>query len=277
MSNVKIVTDSTCDLPAELVEELDITVVPLYVIFGEESAKEGEELATEDFYEKLQTSEHHPSTSQPTPEDFVKVYEPLKDQPIVSIHLSAALSGTCESALAAKAKLEDHDITVIDSKLTTIGLGLVVVEAARAAKEGKSAEEIKDVAEKAMKEVGFHFCVDTLEYLAKGGRIGKAQELLGSLLSVKPILFLEDGKVATKGKVRGRKKVFPKLVELMEEGGAKDKKLKVLLAGFQNDDRISAFKSLLEEEFDVEELIISKVGAVIGTHTGPGVVMCSWV
>lgn len=226
----------------------------------------------------LKSSPHHPKTSQPTPKDFVEAYEPFKDQPVVSIHLSAELSGTYESARAAKKTLEDPDITIVDSRLCTIGLGLIVVKAARAAQEGASKDDVLGLVDNLLNEVGFYFSVDTLEYLAKGGRVGKAQELLGTLLKVKPILTRENGAVAPKAKVRGRAKVFDKLVELMKEKGAAKKKGRtVLLAGIWNEDRLVEFKERLDKEFSVDEFMISKVGSVIGTHTGPGAIMCAWV
>jgi len=277
MAQVKIITDSTCDLPAELLEELDITVVPLYAIFGEESFKEGVELPVEKFYDMLQSSPHHPHTSQPTPEDFSRVYDEFEGRDIVSIHLSSELSGTCESALAAKKGREGQKIEIVDTLLCSVALGAVVVKAARAAKAGEPLAEVKGIAEAAARETGFIFSVDTLEYLRKGGRIGKARELIGSLLKVKPILSLDEGKVVPKGQVPGKAKVFNALIDIMKENGADEKKVTVLLAGIQNEERIEAFRARIKNAIDVDEFIVSKVGAVIGTHTGPGVVMCSWL
>ncbi|EEG77200.1 DegV family protein [Dethiobacter alkaliphilus] len=270
---VKIVTDSTADLPQGLADELDIAVVPLNVHFGEEEYLDWIDLDSDSFFEKLQASEVMPRTSQPSPADFEAVYKRVGEDgdTIISLHISAELSGTYQSATIAKSMLEDMDIEVIDSKLTSMALGIVVVEAARAARDGKSKEEILSVIYEQLGKVKVYFGVDTLEYLQKNGRIGKAAALLGGLLSLKPILTLVDGMVVPKDKVRGRVKLQARVVDLVgEELGADVTGKAVILHGNVLEEALK-LKDKIEAKYNFSEIIISSIGAVIGTHTGPGV------
>lgn len=270
---VKIVTDSTADLPQVLAEELDIAVVPLKVHFGEEEYLDWIELDSESFFQKLKNSDTMPRTSQPSPADFEAVYKRVGEygDSIISLHISAQLSGTYQSATIAKSMLEDMDIEVIDSKVTSMALGLVVVEAARAAKEGKSKEEILALVYNNMSKCRIFFGVDTLEYLQKNGRIGKAAALLGGMLNVKPVLTLENGAIIPKEKVRGKSKLQQVLVDtLAQEADGEVKGRVVVLHGDALDDALK-LKEKIDEKYNFKESLISQIGAVIGTHTGPGV------
>lgn len=272
MAKVKIVTDSTADIPRRLVEELDITVVPLNVHFGDKTYLDFVELTSENFYDLLESSQDHPRTSQPAPGDFAKVYEELTrdGSPVVSVHLSAELSGTYQSAVMARDMVEGRRIEVVDSRLASMAFGLPVVEAARAAREGKGFEEVVGLVKDLLSRMKVIFAVDTLEYLARNGRIGKAQALLGGLLSVKPLLTLEGGFVAPYEKVRGEKKVIPRMVEIMGDMLEPGKPVKCAIVHANSHDRAETLKAEVERTFQVRETTVSGLGAVIGTHVGPG-------
>jgi DegV family protein with EDD domain len=271
---VKIVTDSTADLPQGLAQELDIAVVPLNVHFGEEETfLDWIDLNSDSFFEKLKTSEVMPRTSQPSPADFEAVYKRLAENgdTIISLHISAQLSGTYQSATIAKSMLEGMDIELVDSKVTSMGLGIVVIEAARAAKAGKSRDEIMSQVYDQLTRVRVYFGVDTLEFLQRNGRIGKAAAMLGGLLSVKPLLTLVDGGIVPKEKVRGKAKLLERLVSIVAEDMGADVKGKAVILHGNDLEGALKLKEKLEAKYNFSEVIISALGAVIGTHTGPGV------
>jgi len=279
VTRVRVVTDSTADIPRSYVEELGITVVPLNVHFGDKVYLDFVELTSSNFYELLRKSPEHPRTSQPSPGDFAKVYEELSrdGSAIVSVHLSAELSGTYQSAVMAREMLADKPIEVIDSRLASMAFGLPVIAGARAAREGRSLEEVVAVIRNAMAKMQVVFAVDTLEYLARNGRIGRAQALLGTLLSVKPLLTLEEGVVTPLEKVRGERKVIPRMVEIMgerltPEGGAPV----VSIVHADCPDRAEALRAAVEEAYHPREVIVGGLGAVIGTHVGPGTSAVLW-
>ncbi len=270
---IRIITDSTADLPKEFVEELDIKVVPLNVHFGEETFLDWVELKPDDFFVKLRQNDILPRTSQPSPGDFVTAYKEVAstEDSIISIHISDKLSGTCQSANMAKDMLQDYDIEVINSKITTMGLGYVAIEAARAAKAGKSKAEVLEIINKALEGMNILFLVDTLEYLQKNGRIGKASAFLGGMLNVKPILALNDeGAVVPVEKVRGNAKARERLVELLKDRIPAGKAIKGTVIHGDALETAEKLAEVLKEKFAVKELIIAPVGAVIGSHTGPG-------
>ncbi|HHX76986.1 MAG TPA: DegV family protein [Firmicutes bacterium] len=269
---VRIVTDSTSDLPREFVEELDIKIVPLNVHFGEETFLDWVELKPEDFFAKLRQSDIMPRTSQPSPGDFVTAYKEVAGtgDSIISIHISDKLSGTCQSAYMARDMLKDYDIEVINSKITAMALGYVVIEAARAAKAGKSKEEILEIINKNLEVMHIFFLVDTLEYLQKNGRIGKASAFLGGMLNVKPILSLNDGVVVPVEKVRGKTRARKRLVELLKERIPAGKAIKGTIVHGDALEEAEELAEALKEEFEIKELIITMIGSIIGSHTGPG-------
>lgn len=268
---VRIVTDSTSDLPREFVEELGIKVVPLNVHFGEETFLDWVELTPEDFFTKLRQSDILPRTSQPSPGDFVTAYKEVgaSGDSIISLHISDKLSGTCQSAYMARDMLQDYDIEVINSKITSMALGYVVIEAARAAKEGKSKEEVLEIINKNLEGIHIFFLVDTLEYLQKNGRIGKASAFLGGMLNVKPILSLNDGIVVPVEKVRGKTRARRRLVELLKER-IPGKAIKGAVIHGDALEGAEELAEVLKEEFEIEEIIITMIGSIIGSHTGPG-------
>lgn len=271
---LKLVIDSTADLSQEIIQKYDIKVIPLNVHFGEELFKDGVDLNTESFFEKLKSATVMPRTSQPSPGDFHKVYSSLlaEGHSIISIHISANLSGTYQSATIAKNMLPDGDITIIDSKSASLGLGLIAYQCAKLIEDGKDVKEIKEIINKIIENQLSCFGVDTLEFLQKNGRIGKASALIGTLLNVKPILSLNtDGIVAPIGKVRGRNKVIPYLVEKMKEQFG-DKEVNVAIAHALSPEQRDALVAAAKDQLNISELIVGNIGSVIGTNAGPGVI-----
>lgn len=276
MAHAVIVTDSTSDIPEELVSKYDIHVVPLRLMFGEETFQDGVDISAEVFYKRLVQSEQLPTTSQASPADYMQVYENIMTlhpgSPIISIHISSGLSGTYQSAVLAKSLMEDPpEITVVDSKSASYGFGLLVVQAARLAAEGKSADEILASIEQMRLQRKLYFLVDTLEYLQKGGRIGKAAAIIGNLLNIKPILSIdEDGIIYAVEKVRGRKKAITRMIERFQEdlGGIRN----INVAVGHTADPASADPVLeeLSRHYSLEEVVLTNVGPVVGSHVGPG-------
>lgn len=271
--NIHLVTDSTCDLPAEIIKQYNIHVVPLKVHFGEETYVDGVDITPSQFYPLLTTSKHHPSTSQPSPGDFVKKYQEIAKpgETIISVHISEKLSGTIQSALIAKNSMTDNPTHVVDSQMTTIALGFVVLQVAQAIQRGLTKEEILASIDRYISNVTTYYVVDTLEYLKRGGRIGKAQAYLGGLLNIKPILSFGGGAIEPIQKVRGRKKALDTALKLMAN---KFQMQSVMVAVMHTNAEEEAArvaekaKSLL----NCHQVLISVVGPVIGTHVGPGAV-----
>lgn len=278
MENVFVVTDSTADIPKQIVEELGITVVPLKVHFGEETYLDGVSIDAEQFYKKLETADRLPTTSQPSPLDFVNVYKAIaqgkENVHIISIHISSALSGTYQSAAIAKSMMDENiSVTVIDSKKASYAMGTIVVSVAQYAKSGASAKKCIELANYLVEHTHVYFLVDTLHYLQKGGRIGKASALLGTLLDIKPILSLDDaGEVYAKDKIRGSKKAFSKIVELLKEDSEKYKKVRISLVHAAALPQAQEAIEELKKQFDVSSILIADIGAVIGTHVGTGTI-----
>ncbi|MFC4775479.1 DegV family protein [Paenibacillus sp. GCM10023252] len=276
MSKVRILTDSTSDIPQEIREELGIVMVPLKVLFGEEVYADAVTIGSDEFYEKLQASSQLPTTSQPSPIEFMEVYEQLlvedANAPILSFHLSSAMSGTYQSAVLGQSMLEGyHDITVVDSKSASYGFGFRVVAAAKLAKAGKSKEEILENDARLASGLHLYFLVDTLEYLQKGGRIGKASALIGSILNIKPILSItNEGEVHAVDKVRGQKKALGRIIELLKQDFGPDEPVDIMIAWSQRNEMAMELCEQVKSSFNVRDITYTKLGAVIGTHVGPG-------
>ncbi len=275
MEKIRIVTDSTAYLSESLLaQHPEITaVIPLYVRFGETSYREGVDLSTEDFYKKLVSSSQLPTTSQPSAGDFKEIYQPLLEQgySIISIHISAELSGTVASAIAAREMLEGR-IEVVDSRFSGMGLGFMALEAARAIRAGKSMDEVLAWIKAVRDGISIIFLVDTLHYLHKGGRIGGAQALLGSLLKIKPILYLHEGRIEPLEKVRTSRRGVERLIEMMEEMRNEHPQAKLRMAVHHSAalEKGEELAKVLKDRFQPEEIHLCELGGVIGTHTGPG-------
>ena len=267
---VKIVTDSSADLPAELVQELGITVVPLYVRFGEEVYREQVEISLDEFYQRLEHDPIHPVTIQPSPQDFINAYQNLSQEAdgIVSIHISSKLSGTCNSALQGKEMIEKGcPIEVIDSQVITVGLGMICTVAAKMAKAGESLPSVASEVKQMISNIHLLCLLDTLKYLQKGGRIGKAKALLGSVLNVKPLITLKDGEVIPAGQVRSRSKGVERLFSFVESASNIDD---LAIAYSTTPDEAHALAERLSSIFTKEAVKIVRLGTTLGVHMGPG-------
>jgi DegV family protein with EDD domain len=272
---IKIVTDSTADLPEDICKQHDIEMIPLYISFGDKTYREIVDLPKNEFYEKLTEFEPQglPTTSQPTPKDFMDTYSKLTEadsaSSIISIHISSKLSGTCQSANLAKKSMPEKDITVIDSELTSPGLGLLVLYAAKAVKSGMSKEQVVELVTRMKSQITVYFTVESLKYLEKNGRIGKAQALLGSILHIVPILSIEDGVVVPKERIRGSKKVLPKYQEVIGDAIGSNT-LDVMFVHANCKDRTDKLEDMLRGNFTLGEVVTGVIGGVIGSHVGPG-------
>lgn len=272
---VRIVTDSLSDITPELARELGIDTVPVYVRFGKEVYKDRIEISTDEFYRRLVHDEVLPTTTQPSPGDFLEVYGRVAKEAkeILVVTLSSKLSGTYQSALQAKNLFEGKArIEVIDSQQVIMGLGLIVMSAVRAAKAGADLDQLIDLVRKAMRRIHSAMSFDTLKYLAKGGRIGKAQGLLGSLLAVKPILTLKDGEVAPLTRVRSRTAGIDYLYNFVA-GYPKIEALAVEYA--TTPDEAEQLAKRLGALYPVDNIIRATVSPVIGTYVGPHVLSVS--
>lgn len=276
MSKVMVVTDSTANIPAELLNGHSIRVLPLQVIWNGEIFQDGIDIQPQQFYERLSTDKNMPSTSQATPEEFKKTYAQLLDEgyDILSIHISSKLSGTMDSAIQAKRALKSNAIELVDSLSTSMAMGFQVMSALRMAQMGATLEECKTVAMDAINHSGVYFAVNTLEFLHRGGRIGGAAAFLGNMLNLKPLLELRDGKIEAVEKVRTLSKTIDRLLDLVEAKLDQEKGPVRLCAIHANTP--SDAEELLNRAVKripssrVSDAVISTISPVLGTHTGPG-------
>ncbi len=268
---IKIVTDSAADLPPDLARELDITVVPCNVVLEDVNYKDGVDLGPDEFYRRLVSDPRLPTTSQPSVADFQSVYEELADQghSIISLHVSGKLSGTMNSAEQGRSLLEAADIRVIDSGLASIALSLVVLGAAEIVKGMDSVEDAVGQIRGGLSKTHCFFLVDTLEYLQKGGRIGKAQAFLGGVLSVKPILGMKDGEVHPVERPRSRPRGIRRLRELALQMAPVSQ-----LGVIYSTDRQMAddLRQGLGDMLPVDQIITARFGSSVGTYVGPNAV-----
>lgn len=276
MEKIKIITDSTASIPpAILAQYPEIGIVPLYIQFGDQSFKEGIDITNADFYTKLAAASQLPTTSQPSAGDFVEAYKPWLDQgySIISAHIGTTLSGTVASALAAK-QILNGDIEVLDSESAGMCLGFVAMEGARALRAGKSKVEILARMNAVKDGVRVMFAVETLEYLKKGGRIGGAQALLGSILQIKPILIIRGGRIDVLEKIRTSKKARQRLMDIAGEVQQRYPKAQLKLAVHEVD-AIQLGQQVVEElrqRFGPSEIHLSTLSAALSVHTGPGLI-----
>ena len=274
MATVRIVTDSTAGLSEAQKDELGIATIPLVVRFGADAFREGIDMSSAEFYERLTTDSQFPSTSQPSAGEFLELYRELaKDaDSIISIHISSELSGTCESARTAL-RDEDLDATVdvIDSRSVAIGLGHLAVVAAEMARHGSDREIIVEAIERLIPDLRIGFAVSTLEYLRRGGRIGGAQAFLGSLLRIRPVLHVHDGRVEPLDRARSFGKAVDRLIRYIDEESTGN----LAYCGImhvRNEDGAAQLKDQVASRFDVERWYEGELSAVVGSHAGPGLV-----
>lgn len=276
MTKVAIISDSTAFLPAELVKQYAITIVPLVVIWDEKNFEDGIDILSTEFYTRLKTSKTMPSTSQVSVGNMHAAFQNLVEQgyDVLGIFISSKLSGTIQSAMQAKAMMgaAGEKVTLVDSFATSMNMGFVTLAAARALESGSSLSECLAVIEKTRENSGIFFAVDTLEFLHRGGRIGGAQRFIGSALNLKPILTLKDGKVEGTERIRTKSKAHDRLIELVAEKveGKSNIRLSTLHANASEDAKILLERAA--QRLNPVETIFTEVSPVIGTHTGPGTV-----
>jgi len=274
---VKIVTDSTADLPPGVAEELDITVVPLYVRFGDKLYRDRIDISEDEFYDRLVHDPVLPGTSQPTPNDFAFVYRKLAKEAdgIISIHISSKLSGTCGSALSAKQLVDcPCPIEIIDSLWTSIALGYSAMRAAAGARAGKGIQELLKELNSIISNIHLLGFFDTLKYMQLGGRIGKAQSLMGSVLNVKPLVTMKNGEFVPVGRVRTYAKATERLFEFVRDGGPREI---ALVVHNTTPDVAREMAERFSSFIDREKIIIARLGPVLGVHAGPGTLFTGYV
>ena len=279
MSKIAIVTDSTSDIPKNMVNENQVTSVPLSVIFEEETfLDDGKQITTEEFYKKLRSAEKLPTTTQPTPKDFVDVYNKLLEDHdrILSIHISKKMSGTINSAEMAKQQMPDAPIEILDSEYVHMPLGFLVLEAAKIAKVGGPYDEILSTIDGLRSKMNELFVPSTLEYLKKGGRIGKAKGLIASLLEIKPILTLHDGEVSQFKTARRWNQAKTEIINSMETLISDPSKLIVSVGDSDTEEDGAEMYDRIKEKFNPKEIFRVNIGAVVGTHLGPGGIAISF-
>ena len=267
---VKIVTDSVSDLPSQVVKELGITVIPIVLRWGEQLYRDGIDLTSQQFYERLKRSKIPPATSVPSPVTFAEAYDRLAEETdeVLAIIVTAKLSGTYNVALQSVGLMKRKcRVEVIDSKCATMAEGFIVMKAAKAAQAGASLDEVIDIARKTIPRVDFLATFDTLEYLKRGGRIGKAQAFLGSMLKINPLITLRDGVVEPAGRTRSRARAIDRLYEFAMSYSHIEE---MAIEEATTPDEAEKLAKRLSAKFPKERIYRSKPSPVIGAHTGPG-------
>ena len=270
---VKVVTDTGADIPADLLKELNITAVPVYIYFGEKAYKDGIDIGPDELYKRLVDGPIYPTTTQPMPVDFTNVYQEISKETneIVSIHLSSKVSGTYNSAVQGKELLKDKcHIEVIDSASLSMGLGLITIAAARIARSGGTLQQVVEETNKAIKQTQFLGILDTLKYLLAGGRITKARATIGSLLNVKPLLTVHEGEIIQTGMVRSYAKGVDKLYEFAKNA---ENIKEMAIVDSTVAEEANLLKKRLSSIIAEEKIHIARLGAGLGVHGGPGTLL----
>ena len=267
---VKVVTDSTSDIPAQLAEELGITVVSTYVVFGNKSYRDRIDITEDELYEKLVHDTVHPTTSIPSPQDFADVYNRLANETdeIISIHVTSRESGVYNSALLGKELVgKKCRIEVVDSQLLAMACGMLVIAAAKAARAGANLEQVAEVVRKAIPQIHLMIIVDTLKYVVRGGRLAKPYGLLGTVLKVRPLLTLREGKLTLTGVSRTRAKAIQHLYDFVMHFP----QVSEIVVSYATDrEDAEALAARLKAEFPDVPFYMTRIGPVLGTHAGPG-------
>jgi fatty acid kinase fatty acid binding subunit len=275
-ANTAIVVDSTADFPEAPERYANWRIVPLYVRFGTESFRDYVELGPDEFYARLRESPVTPTTSQPTPGDFRAVYEELAGYGrVYSLHIAGALSGTVEAARAA-AELGDR-VRVVDTETASAAVAMLGLSVQRRLERGTTEEEIDAVVQRHRRDSQLIFTLDTLDYLARGGRIGRAAAWAGQLLKVKPILTIRGGEVIPLKRVRGNRRAFQEFIDVFDAGSGEGPNLRVAIAHADAPDRAKALRELVRRTRPEAQLeLVTTLGPVVGTHAGPGTVGLFW-
>ena len=276
--NTAIVLDSTADLPDAAARFPNWRVVPLYVRFGDESLRDGVDIDPAEFYARLRESSVFPTTSQPTPGEFLACYQELGAyERIFSLHVSAKVSGTFASAEMAAAEVGHGVVRAIDTETASASIAMLALAIQRRLERGTTDEEVDELVARYLGERGLLFTVDTLEFLQRGGRIGKAKAFAGTLLHVKPILSIEDGEVEPIKRVRGERKAFAELAAALENETRDEPAYRLAVAHAAAPERAAELEALVREQRPQAELeLVVTLGAVIGAHAGPGTLALFW-
>lgn len=274
---IAVVTDSTAYIPEEALGELNIPVIPLWLIWGEDRYRDGVDISPQAFYQRLQREkEVFPTTSQPSAGEFAEFFRRVaaeaETDTIVGVHISSNISGTVASAQAAKAQLPELNVTIIDSLSTSMGLGFIALAAARTAAAGGSLEEVVATTRKVRDKMNVLFAVDTLEYLHRGGRIGGAKRFLGAALNIKPLLHLEGGFVEALCQVRTKRKAVTQMLDIAAERLDGRPMAEVAVIDVNTLEEGDAVAEQVKSKFNISTVHRSTVSPVIGTHVGPGTV-----
>lgn len=271
---IRIITDSICDVPKEYAERYGIKIMPLTVHFGDHTYKDGIDLTLEEFIAKLEEAAELPTTSQVPPVEFIEAYkeELSLGNKVISIHGSSQLSGTYNSALIAKEQVGETDIHVVDTMAITMGAGMLVIKAARLAAEGMEPGAIVKEIESSKERMKHLIIVDTLKYLHKGGRLSLSASVMGSILNIKPILTVENGKMELFDKARGIKKAITIVLDTIKENGWTLNDKVVGINHIVDPEHMHMLEDELKREYNIKEIIKGEVGSVVATHGGPGAV-----
>jgi DegV family protein with EDD domain len=275
MSKVAVITDSTAYIPQDLVDDYHIVVLPQVLIWNGDTMEDGVDIQPTEFYQRLEQSDEIPTTSQVTIKSFKDAYQRLNEEgyDILNVLISDELSGTLDSAIQALEFCPEATVETVNSKNVAMSLGFIVLEAARAAAEGATLAECKQIAEEAKNRVGVVFAVDTLEFLHKGGRIGGATRFLGTALKLKPILEVTGGRVEAIERVRTSKKAHHRLVELLQE---RTQEYDAIQVASLHANALEDAQALLEDAQNhldkITKTVFTQVSPVVGTHAGPGTV-----
>ncbi len=279
MPRTAIVTDSTTYIPQDLVKKYGIYVAPQQIIWGTETFRDGVDMSSTQFYERLRNDKENPKTSQASPGTFKELFsEALKSaDTVLAIVLSSKLSQTFNSANIAKSEFPGAQIEVVDSLATAMATGFMALAAARAAAEGKSLAELKKMSEENISKVGVVFVVDTLDYLHRGGRIGGAQKFIGNALNVKPVLELRDGRVEPLERVRTKKKAVEFMINTIAGRVAGKGPLQLATVHANAEAEARELLAAASEKMKPAEALLTEVSPVVGAHTGPGTVGLAWL
>ncbi|RKD29096.1 DegV family protein [Thermohalobacter berrensis] len=275
MERIKIITDSVSDIPSEYIKKYDIEVVPLTINFGSKSYKDKVDISIEEFYKMVEESEDLPTTSQITPVEFIDTYKKFIDSydHLIVITMSSKLSGTYQSAVTAS-QIEgiSEKVTVIDSKGITLGQGLLVIEAARMASNGKNKEDIINRINQMIDRLEYIIVVDTLENLKKGGRISSTKAFIGEKLKIKPVLTMDNGNIIVMDKIRGRKKIIKWIIKTLKKKSIDFSNKTIGINHAMAEDMAKDLMEKVKENFDVKEIVFGEVGCTVGVYAGTGAI-----
>lgn len=272
MNKIKIFADSTSDIPVQWREQYEISIVPLYTVFGDESLRDGVDIKPEQLFQRVSREGHLPRTAAPAPSDFIQAFAPYIEQgdDILCISLSSELSSTYQNALLAASEFPEDRITVFDSLNLSCGFGMLVMKAARAAANGSTLEQIVDMLTRTRPLIDTEFVIDTLEYLYKGGRCSGMQNLIGSLLKIRPVIKVIDGKMTPAYKVRGkREKALEQMLQnALNQREHMDNDIIVVVHALAEEDALM-LQARLQKETGAQEVLLTTAGCVISSHCGP--------